>query len=132
LRALALLEHPASVSSQGSKGVRVSMTKSMSPWNLEGEVTTGCVNLLIDYGRFTIKSNRIVTKEGSKGYHESVASMTLPEKEQALCEKELNECVRFAKLSNISMRPRLTHQVVKKLSKTARARQSLSWNIFKR
>jgi len=59
------------------------MAKSTSPWNLEGEVTTSHVNVLRDCGRFAIKSNRILGKEGSEGDHESMANMTLLENKQA-------------------------------------------------
>ncbi len=73
-----------------SKGAIVSISKSTSSWNLEGEVTTQNEILLRDCGRFAIKSNRIVTKEGSEGDHESMANMTLPENKQAQHEKELS------------------------------------------
>jgi len=61
------------------------------------------------------KSNRGSTRarvnslirEGSKEVRESMANMTLPENKQAQHEKELRECGRFAKLSNISARVRI-------------------------
>jgi len=96
-----------SLTREGSEQDSKSRANSTLAQNQEGKETTQCEKELRECGSLANMLNRTMTREGIKGDNESMANMMLPENKQAQHEKEFSECARFAKLSNISTRPRI-------------------------
>jgi len=121
---------------EGIKGDSKSMANTTLPENQQGEVTTQWEKESREHRRSANKSNRSAPREGRLQESKCMTKTMLLENKQGeatvQCDKkELRECGRSAKLSNIRMRARVDSPP-RERSKTARAKQTLSWNISKR